>query len=343
MVFKEVEIREATIQDQDNIIQFIKDFWDENHIFVKSPDLFRYQYQSEDHIHFILGIDNNELVSILGYIPYSKDNENVDIFLAMWMTSPNVKTGNIGLLLNKYLLDKGYRSVSCCGIANRVKGLYKFLGYTTGTLEHYYMLNNNIQDFTIAEINYEIERKLLSDIETRLIRITNFNELKEKFNFDLYKNRYFYKDQNYIKKRYFGHPFYQYQIFGIGKEAAINSLLITREISINDSKVLRVIDFLGEEQDIAATGLELQKIMGSNEYEYIDFYQYGISDDILSAAGFVKRDKKDSNIIPNYFEPFEKKNVDIHFATNVQGDKYYIFKGDGDQDRPNLLPGELKQ
>ena len=71
----------------------------------------------------------------------------------MWMTSPHVKTGNIGLLLNNYLLEKGYRSVSCCGIAKKVKGLYKFLGYTTGALEHYYMLNKNRTHFTIAEIN----------------------------------------------------------------------------------------------------------------------------------------------------------------------------------------------
>lgn len=338
-----MEIREAAVQDQDNIIQFIKDFWDENHIFVKSPDLFRYQYQSGDQIHFVLGIDNNELVSILGYIPYSNEKDYVDIFLAMWMTSPNMKTGNIGLLLNKYLLDKGYRSVSCCGIANRVKGLYKFLGYTTGTLEHYYMLNNDRKDFTIPEINHPVERKLHPDKGSDLLRITNFNELKEKFNFDLYKKRYFYKDQDYIKKRYFEHPFYQYQIFGVDKEGAITSLLITREISINGSKLLRVIDFIGEEQDLGAIGHELQKIMNTYEYEYIDFYQYGISEDILNASGFVKRDKKDSNIIPNYFEPFEKKNVDIHFATNITEHKYYIFKGDGDQDRPNLLPGEMNQ
>ncbi|MEH7504134.1 hypothetical protein V7152_19330, partial [Neobacillus drentensis] len=150
----------------------------------------------------------------------------------------------------------------------------------------------------------------------------------------------FYKDQNYIKKRYFEHPFYQYQVFGIGKEDATTSLLITREISINHSKVLRIIDFIGAEEDIAGIGLELQKILKANDYEYIDFYQYGISEDVLNTAGFVKREKKDENIIPNYFEPFEKKNVDIHFSTNVNENKYYIFKGDGDQDRPNLLPGE---
>ena len=119
------------------------------------------------------------------------------------------------------------------------------------------------------------------------------------------------------------------------------SLLITREIQVNDSKVLRVIDFIGEEQDIRNIGQELQNIMNENDYEYIDFYQYGIPEDILNEAGFIKRDKNDTNIIPNYFEPFEKKNVDILIATNVKDNKYFMFKGDGDQDRPNLLPGDV--
>ncbi|MEH7503785.1 hypothetical protein V7152_17520, partial [Neobacillus drentensis] len=182
-----MEIREATVQDQDKIIQFIKDYWDENHIFTKSPELFSYQYQSGDRIHFILGIDNNEIASILGYIPYSNEKKYKDLFLAMWMTSPHVKTGNIGLLLNKYLLGKGYRSVSCCGIANKVKGLYKFLGYTTGTLEHYYMLNNERTDFSIAEINHKVELSIQFDNQYGLQRLTDFNELIERFNFDLYK------------------------------------------------------------------------------------------------------------------------------------------------------------
>lgn len=337
-----MEIREAASQDKENIIRFIKEYWDSNHIFVKSPELFSYQYQIGDHIHFILGIDNNEIVSILGYIPYAKEKGYDDIFLAMWMTSPNVQTGNIGLLLNKYLLDKGFRSVSCCGIANKVKGLYKFLGYTTGTLEHYYMLNHNKSNFTIAVINHRDEHQFDSNREMNIKKVTKFSELENAFKFNLYKNRYFYKDQEYIKHRYFEHPFYKYLVLGIGnKEEKLTSLLIMKEVSVKDSKVLRVIDFIGDEQDFAGIGLELQKIMIDNEYEYIDFYQYGISKEILDAAGFVRRDKKDVNVIPNYFEPFEKKNVDIHFATNVKESKYYMFKGDGDQDRPNLLPGEM--
>jgi hypothetical protein len=42
------------------------------------------------------------------------------------------------------------------------------------------------------------------------------------------------------------------------------------------------------------------------------------------------------NIIPNYFEPFVAENIDIYFFSNTN-EKVYIFKGDGDQDRPNFI------
>jgi hypothetical protein len=41
-------------------------------------------------------------------------------------------------------------------------------------------------------------------------------------------------------------------------------------------------------------------------------------------------------IIPNYFEPFEQKNVKIELAYKADF-PYVAFKGDSDQDRPNIL------
>ena len=42
---------------------------------------------------------------------------------------------------------------------------------------------------------------------------------------------------------------------------------------------------------------------------------------------------EDGNIIPEYFSPFEQKNVDIYYMSEM--DKPILFKGDGDMDRPN--------
>ena len=44
-------------------------------------------------------------------------------------------------------------------------------------------------------------------------------------------------------------------------------------------------------------------------------------------------------VIPNYFEPFEQKNIDIKFAykTAQSLPPVRLFKADGDQDRPSEL------
>ena len=44
-------------------------------------------------------------------------------------------------------------------------------------------------------------------------------------------------------------------------------------------------------------------------------------------------------VVPNYFEPFVNKNIDISVGyrkyNNIKGN-VRIFKGDGDQDRPTI-------
>jgi hypothetical protein len=41
-------------------------------------------------------------------------------------------------------------------------------------------------------------------------------------------------------------------------------------------------------------------------------------------------------IIPSYFEPFEQRNVKIELAYKAKF-QYVAFKGDADQDRPNIV------
>jgi hypothetical protein len=64
---------------------------------------------------------------------------------------------------------------------------------------------------------------------------------------------------------------------------------------------------------------------------------FGIPENILFKSGFNKLKRKSSEtIIPNYFEPFEQKNITIDFFVSSQEmGNVRIYKGDGDQDRPN--------
>ena len=70
-------------------------------------------------------------------------------------------------------------------------------------------------------------------------------------------------------------------------------------------------------------------------------YSFGVPINLLEEAGLTNRKNEEGLIIPNYFEPFVKENVDITYA--YKADDHHppirLFKGDGDQDRPAQIEG----
>ena len=117
----------------------------------------------------------------------------------------------------------------------------------------------------------------------------------------------------------------------------VSAVLVTRRVVANDSAVLRVVDLDGPSDALAGTYDELCKLLASENAEYIDFYNSGMHAPSLEAAGFIQRDSTSHVIVPNYFEPFEQKNVDLAFAYWTQDRSPYQFvKGDSDQDRPSV-------
>ena len=60
----------------------------------------------------------------------------------------------------------------------------------------------------------------------------------------------------------------------------------------------------------------LTNFLVDNQYEYIDFVSAVNSCELAKSMGFYKR--SDEDIIPNHFEPFQKKNVDTIIAYNFQ-------------------------
>ena len=142
------------------------------------------------------------------------------------------------------------------------------------------------------------------------------------------------KSFDYFINRYDGHPIYKYRFLGIYENDTLISIWSVRKISINNAHVLRVIDVLGElKGDLFQS---LQQLLSEEGAEYIDFLNYGIEKSIFEQMGFQELDFDGDLIIPTYFEPFEQKNkkIELAYKANFQ---YVAFKGDADQDRPNLI------
>jgi hypothetical protein len=62
----------------------------------------------------------------------------------------------------------------------------------------------------------------------------------------------------------------------------------------------------------------------------------------MRRAGFSERTTEGEVVIPDHFEPFEFKNVEMNFALKISEEirekaQVRLFKSDGDQDRPNIV------
>ncbi len=326
-------IRKALRSDENLIVDFLVNHWSRDHILVKHRELLDWQYGNEDDYNFVISINkkSNEIESLLGYIPlsrYDKHKRNELAWGALWKTKENSPFG-LGTLLLKFLIEsEGLMNYLTLGLSDDSINIYNALEYNVGTLNHYYCASKSVENFSIAkniicakniEETSKIEISFIEDISNISIRNTLVTG----------------KSISYLIGRYKNHPFYQYKFLGVFQKGSLKVIFVIRKQNYLGSSCIRVIDMYGSLDQLPSIQFQLHKLLDKEGAEYIDCYNYGIDPKIMTDLGF--KLKSDSEIIPNYFEPFVQKNIDIYFAIDNPQSEYAIFKGDGDQDRPNQI------
>ncbi len=329
-------IRLANISDINQIMKFINDNWKENHILARDKDFFIYEHQDNNTINYVISLEDNEINGVLGFIKYS--NNDSDIATVVWKALKSETNPMLGIELLEFLRNSNnYNVVFSPGINKKTIGIYKYLDIYTNYLNQFIIINNTIQNYKILQISHQIDlipTNFIIDKNYSLIKIN----AKEELNFHFNKQQYIpFKDKDYFIKRYFNHPIYNYNIYAIKNKKINSSIIVTREIIVENSKILRIMDYLGDENDLMYITHEFYKIILDNNYEYLDFMCYGFGEDTLKKANFTKIDIESSELIaPNYFAPFVKENIQINFMADTKDiDKLRICKADGDQDRPS--------
>lgn len=310
------------------ITNFIKTNHKKNHILVTNNKVFNYYYKSKKKLNFILAKEKKDIKSIIGYIPFEKYNSRFKIlWIALWIGSKKKPLSGLDSL--SVLLKKFYNyDIFCLGLTEKAKKILNLYGFTTGKLHHYYLVNPYKKKFKFIKKPQRIRsfyhHKNLLDV--KLITKKNCHYL------NTFKNRS-EKNSEYFKSKYLFNPFYNYQIYLI-KTNYLKSLLVLRIVK---KKIIRIIDFSGDEKIIQYLYPLFQKIFKEKGYEYLDFLNYGLNYKYLKKANF--RLIKKPTIIPNFFEPLVFANQDINFAFKKKSinKKVLIFKGDGDQERPNNI------
>lgn len=328
-----ISIRQASCEDIPSIMKFIDENWRKGDALAVDRDFFEWSFVRNGKVTFIIAVDDetNQLYGILGYMPYT-DDDIPDCYCTIWKVKPGT-VPFLGMKLVEYLKNNiPIRYITGAGLRNKTIKLKKLQNKPVIRLDHYYRLNE-LDDYFIADIT---DREIRTTHLTNkiLTRIESIEDFKKSISEDYLKSRIFKKDYKYINKRYFDHPVYSYELWGIGEQNGIPSaVVVAREERHLNSASYKIIDYYGEERCISEMGILFDEIMKERHYEFTDIYSFGIDKNLYIDAGFEECGAGCANIIPNYFHPFERRNIDIYMELpNFQGLK--LFRGDGDQDRP---------
>ena len=226
--------------------------------------------------------------------------------------------------------------------------MYPF--YTIQDIEFRLIRDNFLNKNEYKEIMLEIFKFKKFDYKKKIKKITlkkNINlldiKIKEiEFRKDIkLDNKYFknfmpIKSINFIQNRYLCYPYLKYQCSEIYKNEKGIVIIILRKFKYKNKNILKIIDFFGEQKKFKNLKNVFLYLLKINKSEAIDFYNFGIKDKFIKKAGFKDKEKHKEVIIPEWFNPFCKKNIDYYYAYKNKTKKpIRLFKGDGDRDRPN--------
>ena len=281
--------------------------------------------------------ENGKIYGALGVIP-TNDEEIIDTFSTMIRTIP-CEIDILSDHLNRYLCDNfKYRYHIGVGINLRTAGiLAEVHGIPVFRMKQFYRLNNNIVKYEIADIVNKIISPINATEDIYYYEVNNYDEFDAAISEDVLKKCRPYKNKRYYKKRFFEHPYYSYRTWIIKDSKGNVGTLSGREVEVNNSKVFRFMNYGGNDELLMMLGRLSEDLFTETNYEYADFYCYGVDETILVNAGMIERVENDNNIIPNYFEPFERKNVEIYCDCKKVDEGIHVYKSDSDQDRPNIL------
>ncbi|MEM1417155.1 MAG: hypothetical protein AAGH15_19815 [Myxococcota bacterium] len=318
---------------------FLDAHWRRDHVFVRVPELLRFQHRDRhagDRLNFVVARDAGRMVGALGFIPFQHYGEAegpLDLCLAIWKVREGVP--GLGLALLKFLRGRlRPRLIAAFGLSDVVLPIYRALGYHVGVADHHVLFHPGAPDEGIARragapgvrgrdaAGWALRDLDLADqaLGRELVGVPH-------------------KPAGYLRHRFAEHPWYRYGASGVFEGRALRALVVWRRNQANERSCLRAVDLWGDEAALARVPGGLARLLEREGADYVDLVHHGVDGAALAAAGFVDRRAHEGLVLPIYFEPFERRNVDLTFSVKAPKGvgPVRLFRGDSDQDRPNLL------
>ena len=326
----------------DKFQEFIRDHYRNNHLFANETSVFDWQHKGSQSYHCMIAKEGEVIVGVQGVIPLSHFDNNLpktQIFLALWRAIENHDVG-IGLRLYMACINEySPEFTASIGINDRAIPFHKWQDFTVTLMDHHVALSPYVESYKIAKLPETLRTRTPNIRSTISFQKLNKRQLQDLDTQKLYLHQLPLKSNTYIINRFLEHPVYSYDVYAFFKEDEILGLGVVRPIQINDVVVLRFVDFIGPNNIFPLLDGFVLDLLKKHQAEYLDIYSYGVPSSLIQKAGFINRKNTKDLIIPNYFEPFKQKNIDINiaFKCSKSHPSVRLFKGDGDYDRPSVI------
>jgi hypothetical protein len=329
-----------------DVLQFIDEHWAHGHVLATCRPLLDWQHREADGTYSIIVArrsSDRAVVGMLGYIPTRRfdaglADENV-VWLTTWRVRDDAYVAGLGLALLQHLRAvEPHVAIGAIGLNPATTPIYEALGYRVGELQHYVRPNATMERFELAAFAQPRVDRVASIAPVGAMALSRENFFERVVSVDRRArgNTIPQKTPEYFHARYLCHPLYSYVVVALVDRGPVVGLLATRVAEHAGRRALRIVDFLGHAGLLERIGDVVQSLLEAQDAEYADVYNVGIDPQTFERAGFTRVDPCGADVVPDHFEPFERRNVRLSFSIKGAGEPV-LFKGDADQDRPSIV------
>ncbi|WP_166445728.1 hypothetical protein [Enterocloster lavalensis] len=332
----------------EDVVTFIDTYWKKNHAFVVSRTLLDWQYYNTKadcyNIAVAIQKETAEIHAMVGITCTSHFDPAITKPVrwgSLLKIRPDAEPG-LGMMVEWYKNESTYACADVgLGESPTAIQLANKTGATTGVADQYYILHPTKRSFCLIDRAEGAPRhNPMAQISTKEFRSYSAEDFVNLEGAVLEAIPYF-KSKIYYINRYFNHPIYHYHATGIlGLTGSCDGVIFWRTCKARGAKCIRIIDYFGLKGALEGCLRNFNTLLQKWDAEYVDFLCVGMPAKELAQGGFVERHSVSGLIIPNYFEPFVQQNIDVTYSHMGASEAKVIFKGDSDQDRPNLLMQE---
>ena len=380
-----IRIESCRVEEIPRLQTFIDTRWRKDHVLARDAALLTWQYDASrvrplppDELAILLAWDDEEIVGMLGYLPFWLNVEGQrypGAWLSQWLVAPEARSAGVGLRLLWAVKNRGFDAMFVLGFNENVQRIYASLQYEI------------LDDLPrwIGIVDYEAacglmeaaggERAAVEAYGASFVLDGQAGTIPHPWTVRDWQDDWHElwdavwrrdlapywtggeRDAAYLTWRYGRHPSFHYQLRGAlnPKSGRLRGLTVSRVEPIlgRQEKVLRVLEFLATPEAEAALAHDLIDLGRREGVCLIDFYcSAARAAQALHTLGFRKSEPQDPRVVfPTRLQPMEPghyklrgafwltRSVRAQTGKLLARERFYVTKSDGDQDRPNQASG----